>query len=118
MTGKPLIREPIEAWKYGPVIESLYHALKRYGNGTLSDSAKFPNASIQGDDPNVKRILDKVWDVYSKYTAAQLSTLTHQADTPWQKVYDPSAFYTVIPESVIEEHYKGKFDAQRRVAAA
>src|SRR5438093_6238406 len=77
LTGKPLITEPIEAWKYGPVIASLYHVFKRYGNGNLPITAKVSTAVLP-DDPDLKKLLDKVWDSYGKYSAVQLSTLTHQ----------------------------------------
>src|SRR5439155_19093596 len=77
LTGRSLIREPVEAWKFGPMIESLYHAFKRYGNSPIPPEAA-TDAELKDGDGNVKRILDKVWDSYSKYTAAQLSTLTHQ----------------------------------------
>ena len=39
---KPLIRDRIEAWKYGPVIPALYHDLKRYG----ADFVQAPISSI------------------------------------------------------------------------
>jgi len=119
LTGKPLLREPIEAWKFGPVIESLYHAFKSYGNTSIPPQAA-TQATIQGDNVGeIKRILDKVWDSYAKYTPAQLSTLTHQTGTPWSEVYNPDEFYTVIPDALIEQHYKGKRDAApRRLATA
>jgi uncharacterized phage-associated protein len=115
LTEEPLIREPIEAWKYGPVVESLYHAFKRYGNANLPASATAPSADIP-DDPELRKLLDKVWNSYAKYTAAQLSTLTHQPNTPWSKVYDGSR-WKEIPNDVIAEHYKEKLDAARKRAA-
>ena len=33
ITGKPLIYNKVEAWKYGPVIPIVYNALSKYGNG-------------------------------------------------------------------------------------
>jgi uncharacterized phage-associated protein len=115
LTGKPLLREPIEAWKFGPVIESLYHAYKRYGNHPLPANSA-TRAEIQGEDAaEIKRLLDKVWNSYKKYSAAQLSTLTHQPDTPWSKVHDPNSFYTVIPDKLIAEHYQ-QIDERRRPA--
>jgi antitoxin SocA-like protein len=33
---RPLISDSIEAWKYGPVIPTLYHALKKYGAGSVT----------------------------------------------------------------------------------
>ncbi len=35
MLNKPLFEEPIEAWQYGPVVPTLYHAFKKYGNVPL-----------------------------------------------------------------------------------
>ena len=32
---EPLLDEKIEAWRYGPVVPSLYHEFKRYGSGTI-----------------------------------------------------------------------------------
>jgi len=113
LTGKPLIREPVEAWKFGPVIESLYHAFKRYGNGAIPAAAA-TDAAIKGDDAEeIKKVLDKVWDSYAKYSAVQLSTLTHQPETPWRKSFDPTSFYTVIPDALIKEHYLAKLNASR-----
>ena len=36
----PLIRNEIEAWEYGPVIRSLYDAVKRYGRDPISAPLK------------------------------------------------------------------------------
>ncbi|MBQ7262906.1 MAG: DUF4065 domain-containing protein [Synergistaceae bacterium] len=35
LTGKPLFPEPVEAWRYGPVVDSVYQAYKRYKGATI-----------------------------------------------------------------------------------
>lgn len=35
--SRPLIEEPIEAWKYGPVIPVLYHDIKHYGSNPVKE---------------------------------------------------------------------------------
>ena len=37
MTGRPLLRDQVQAWKFGPVLPELYHALKAYGNGPITE---------------------------------------------------------------------------------
>lgn len=114
LANKPLIREPIEAWQYGPVIESLYHAFKRYGNASLPISAATDAVIMDNEHQDITRLLDKIWERYSKFTAAQLSTITHQSDTPWSQVYKPNQRRVVIPDDLIKKHYQDKIDASRR----
>src|ERR1700689_5397887 len=35
--GRPMINEPVEAWKFGPVVPSLYYELKKYGETPITD---------------------------------------------------------------------------------
>src|SRR5437867_1299935 len=37
MTHDPLIRQSVEAWRYGPVIRDLYRALQKYGAGQVTE---------------------------------------------------------------------------------
>jgi uncharacterized phage-associated protein len=117
LAGKPLLREPIEAWKYGPVIESLYHAFKRYGNTALPLSAATDAVITDNEHNDITRLLDKVWEKYSKLTAAQLSTITHQPETPWSQVYNPNGLNIIIPDDIIRKHYQDKLDAGRKRTA-
>ena len=83
---EPLIDEPIEAWQYGPVIPTIYHVYKKFGNEAISEPI-FPFNPNQdfnlNDDNTTKIILDKVWDVYQKFSAVQLSNMSHEKDSPW-----------------------------------
>ena len=68
-----------EAWIHGPVIRGLYAEYANYG---FSGITKEPNKTKFTDD--VEDILNQVWEVYGKYTADQLESMTHQED-PWKK---------------------------------
>src|SRR5262249_1962754 len=37
--GEPLIRQPFEAWEYGPVLRSVYDAFKRSGGAKIKTRA-------------------------------------------------------------------------------
>ena len=39
----PLVREPFEAWKYGPVVPDLYHKFKNYFAGPVPANHAFRN---------------------------------------------------------------------------
>ena len=124
IADKDLIDEGVQAWKYGPVIPSVYHKFKLYGNSEINSlvSVDVPGWS---DDPygegipvnnlsNIaesdKKFLDKIFEVYGKYSGVQLSNLTHQEDTPWDIIWNKEGgMYDrqkLIPNDLIKEHYK------------
>lgn len=92
----PLVSERIQAWKYGPVIDSLYKALKRYGNEEITEvirdfefaeTATSSIPTVDQSDTYVRGLLEQVWSVYGKLTAVQLSAMTHQDNTPWHQTW-------------------------------
>jgi len=129
IAGAPLVHEQIEAWKWGPVIRSLYHEFKEFGNQSISGRAthvrmkqgppfefQITTPSIDkeasgapGDVERTKAILNKVWDVYKGFTAVQLSKMTHKANSPWDKVFQEYSGNppkgTDIPEEMIRRHF-------------
>ncbi|PIT12209.1 hypothetical protein BGI30_02895 [Snodgrassella alvi] len=88
----PLIDEYFSRWHYGPVIPSLYHNLKingdtvvknKLGNILIKDgNVQYISPSIE--DSDVIAFLDKILEIYGKYTALQLSNMTHQKGTAWK----------------------------------
>jgi|ERR1700683_1195245 uncharacterized phage-associated protein len=124
--GQPLIKEPVQAWSYGPVIPSLYQEFKRFGDQNidkLATSSKFSGLKFSIAEPSVenienpeereklKQFLDRIWQVYSPYTAIQLSNLTHVANSPWTLALANSngARGTIIQN----ENIRSYFQAQR-----
>lgn len=116
LSGEPLLNEGVEAWKFGPVVPSVYHEFKEYGNTAIKRLANVYVSRNQVITPTIgkasKDLLDKVWEVYKKYDGLQLSTLTHQKDTPWDIIWNKNGGRTekgiLIPNDLIEEHYKQK----------
>ena len=105
LKGKPLVVDEIEAWKYGPVIRCLYFEFKKYGNDFVPYRPIEETNCIKDED---KVLLDKIIEVYGKYEGIELSELTHQDKTPWDIIWNKSGEFSVIPNSIIKEHYMEK----------
>ncbi len=101
---RDLFRNRIEAWQYGPVIPDLYHATKKYGRSPIPANMIKDTRSAT-IDPEVRRLLDDVFDKYGNLSAIRLSNLTHQSGTPWDQVYDPDVRRKEIPDDLIKSHY-------------
>ena len=116
ITGRPLLRENIQAWQWGPVIPSLYQQFKECGSAEITFPA---SAFIQGGQlpanldsegtpkevATARQIIERVWEQYGKYTAAELTTLTHGESAPWAQVPDKEKHGTVIPDELIREYF-------------
>lgn len=108
-TDKQLISESPEAWKYGPVIPSVYDKYKSYRNQNIYPTTK--NVFNLGINAKDQLFLDKIWTTYGKENGLQLSNRTHQPGTPWSivwnKLINSNEFYTLqIDNDLIRNHYK------------
>jgi len=84
-TGKKLFQEDIQAWRYGPVIPSLYHEFKRFGNSYIDCLAtsgyiqkQVTTPIVSDDDIDATKIISAVWAFYKDRTAEELSDMTHE----------------------------------------
>ncbi len=119
LKDEPLINEHVEAWKFGPVIPSIYHEFKYYGNNDINEKAERiimnDNFSFTTTKPVVKKtdkeiweLLEKIWEVYGKYSGWQLSNATHQEGTPWKQVWNEGQvlYGKDIDNNIIKEYFK------------
>lgn len=93
--GKPLFDDLFARWKFGPVIPPIYHFLKKYGANEVTDKIsiivdadgelKKITPSIQKDDFDAIKLIDKIIEVYGGYSGTELSNLTHAPGTAWSK---------------------------------
>lgn len=116
LRNKPLIKQTVEAWPYGPVYRKLYESLAQYGSGPVkdfiheNDSSRDITVETRGpqitedlcdDDLN---LIKAVWNNYRQYNAFELSALTHQSGTPWSQTREIKS--REIPNDLIKKHYK------------
>lgn len=117
LTGKPLLNEVAQAWKYGPVVPSVYEKFKTYKDRPITGVAM--EVTFSGEvtatdyplsDENLAPFLDKIWDVYKRYSGTDLSALTHKPGTPWYHTWHDSGgkdnLGVPIPNPLIQTHYK------------
>ena len=89
IAGEPLLNEAIEAWRFGPVIPSLYRSLKYSGNQAITkpiETAAFDSALVNDPNKELGLFLKGIWNLYSPFTGIQLSNMTHEEETPWAKI--------------------------------
>ena len=121
LADRPLIDEQVQAWRYGPVIPSLYHGFKEYGNSEItnlllvyspesgSGRIKLGHPTVDTKDKYVIGLLDRVWELYGPLTAIQLSNLTHREDGPWKKALKeclPGEREIEIDRKYIKDYFK------------
>lgn len=120
--GNELLDEAIYAWKYGPVIRTLYRDFRQYGNSQISELYR-ENGTYPFPDKEVEDFLDTIWASYGKYDGVHLSALTHQENTPWDIVWNKEKGRdrkdAIIGNDLIAKHYKEKIavvNAKRNAA--
>lgn len=115
LRNKDLFQNRIEAWQYGPVIPDLYHATKSYGRKPIPlDLVDDADSGVSEEDI---AFLKDVFNKYGHLDGIQLSYLTHQSGTPWDRVYMPGIYGIEIPDSLIQLHYRGLLDARKAAHA-
>lgn len=92
--SNPLFTEPIEAWKFGPVVSSIYDWLKGCGAYPITSFDVETDASSLTQPE--EDLLGNVWDLYSKYSAIYLVTKTHEEGSPWASTFEENVAHKVI----------------------
>jgi uncharacterized phage-associated protein len=107
-TDEPLVGQPFEAWKYGPVNRVVYEQFKGLGSKPIEtrakvinvDTAIFETAKYDDVDVETSRFLGNIFDFYSQYHPYKLSDLTHEEGSPWEMVWT-EATRKAVPGMVI-----------------
>jgi uncharacterized phage-associated protein len=110
---KRLIMEPVVAWKFGPVIETVYEKFKTFGNKNIK---LFPTSDRELDGwydcswikEEHKVTLDEIWEKMKSISGIQLSNWTHRPESPWTKIWNDGGKFSrnaEIPEGNIKEYF-------------
>lgn len=108
----PLVNDAVEAWRYGPVIPDLYRKIKHHGRAHIVAPIEgyLPLEQTRLPNQYTKELLDHVWDRYKGLSGLQLSSLTHQLNTPWDQAWrsngGDSYHGALISNESIARHYQ------------
>ena len=121
LTGKPLIDETLQAWDYGPVVPSLYHEFKHFRDKNITELAmdiepiqgskfKVFTPLVPPQDQYTCDLLDRVIKVYGKFTALELSAMTHEPSSPWSDAREnnPGVNFVGITNESLRNYFKAK----------
>ena len=97
-----LVTDSVEAWKYGPVIPSIYFGFRPHGVDNVEQLRIIPEEI--GD--NGKKVIRNVYRHYRNYSGGKLSGITHKRDGPWYRIYHSLGEGSVIPNELIREYFK------------
>jgi len=103
LNDEPLINEHIEAWPYGPVVSSVYHTFKIFGNSNIV-------TGVFGQYPLNPKLSEKeltafndAWQIAKGISAIKLSNWTHNPDSPWSKAKNEGL--DIIPDEYMKEFF-------------
>lgn len=112
--GERAFNEPIEAWRYGPVVRSVYQQAKIYRDQQITKT--LPTSSsprqISGD---LKAVINLAMTRYADLTGPQLIEVTHNAHVypeakPWVESFDEVADLNfsgaIIPPRLMQTAFK------------
>lgn len=93
--SQKLISQSFEAWSYGPVVRVLRDAFKEFGKEPITSKAErfdLFTGELSPVDPIEDQsdiaFVNQVVDFYHVYDGWELSDLTHEAGSPWDRVWN------------------------------
>lgn len=109
LLDRPITYHNIHAWQWGPVLPQLYKSFSRFGSNKISEQAVCSEKTPEtGEDDEV---IQSVWKNFGQMTGPQLSALTHESGSPWDKTWN-SDQYGIIEPNLIKEFYREKLNVE------
>ncbi|KQS24740.1 Panacea domain-containing protein [Dyadobacter sp. Leaf189] len=112
LTEKPLLAEDIQAWRYGPVIPSVYNTFKSWGDKPITLPQPADGLSL---DANTQSILLDVWNITKSVDAIKLANWTHLPGSPWDEAAKRSLNTTISPE-LMKKYFRESFNLPHQAA--
>ena len=105
---RALVDQPFHAWKYGPVLESLYHDLKPFGTSPVTPESWFveswdslPPGTFEEEDA-----IESILTQFGNQPAVALIEISHDSKGPWSAVYAANTQSSAIDDDQIKKYFK------------
>lgn len=116
-TGKQLFSDKIVAYRYGPVVESVYQEYKFFGRETIKENEqvkfslediKLPQSiariTISEDGDEILHFLLVALKRYGDKSPGELVDITHSDGSPWSSVYLPGKNQEITDSVILSRH--------------
>ena len=102
--GEELFKEKIYRWEYGPVVREVYDVYKSCGRNEIIE-----HDTVNSVDVEYLPFLSRIYNDYGKYTASQLSTMTHR-ETPWLETQQNKEIKKTLIKSFFSKIFEEKME--------
>ena len=85
------------------MVPSVYRRYRSFGRDSITT---VPVDRSEMLDERHQDLIEVVEEVYRSYSALELSSLTHQPDTPWDVTRRKHGIGAIIPNELIRKHYR------------
>jgi len=108
-TGEPLFTDPINAWKHGPVVKSVF---KKYTGSGAKPLPRPKRDEIPCLDATTARRLDAVYAYFGQYSAWKLRNITHE-ESGWEANHKSGKPYSL---NVMRDEYVARWQEKVRMS--
>jgi len=101
--GAPLLNETVLACKHGPLVPSVYQAVRGF---RCSPVPRVYTAPVESFDQDEEAVIRDVVKVYGKVDAVTLATCIRQPGTPWSVTWGRNRDIDSMSNDMIEHFYR------------
>ena len=96
--GDFLFDDDFEAWRYGPVVPSIYRLFSIWGGSCISRTIKRDTKPLDSDSC---RVIDPLISEYRDYQPWDLVSKAHKPGSPWKITWDELGDGAIITKELI-----------------
>lgn len=98
-----LFNDKIEAWTYGPVVPTVYHAFKEYGASGINLPMITEAITLNSDE---EELFSQVMAEYGQFGGLKLMKMTHEEE-PWKLTYNNgNGSKAIIGTKLLQDYFK------------